>query len=817
MPISRRNISHSRVKNLSKLSNFKNPNSEKRIAESHNEFLAAHFLNYFPIVKSFQFQPLAFDYENQDEIHSYTSDFLVELETGKFVYIEVKEEKALYSEDFKSIFEAKRAAARQLNKELILITENQYNIPPRIDNIKSLLNVGGFWADDNISNLVVGIVKKSETIDIEGIAYHLSQFSREEIFKAIRILILKREIYFDLSSSELTFDSKVSSDTTQYNNAEFFIDEFVEFDFNKKPAKNEVKLFPKDMDIFPEKYKQEALAKKRYIKWVERKLVGKWTEKNINLLLHEIPNFGVNPTPCSRSIMRWKDAYTKGSRKLIALVPKHVSKGRTIAVSEHDEFIEHGISNYLTELRLSINECYKKYETQLRTNTDLEPVSYNTFKLRIDKLPKYDVKCAREGKAAADIDFNNYDEHCPPKRLYEQVEIDHTVLTVILLDSEYLFPIGRPTLTVLIDKLSHCICGFYVSYEPPSYNSARQAILHSIKPKDYIKNLYPSIKNEWNCHGKIENLIVDNGAEFWSTNLEVACENWMNIQFNPVGKPWKKAFVERFIGTTCREFTARFKGKTFSNILEKMKYDPKKDAVMRFDLFLELFHKWIIDDYHQRADSRFKYIPNELWQKNYLKSPVLKLDQAEEEKLENDFLCTEWREWRKGGIHIFNLRYDSEYLSKVRKQYVKEGNDKKQKILVKYSPENINTIRIYIEDLGKYIEVPCVDSVGYTKGLSLFNHQVNLRVHRTYIKSKIDVVSLAEVRKYVNDRVEEEEEFVEKGRKKNLSANKARSRYKSINSKNSISKKDNKFEDIEKSEDASPEDWNNFAEGLEGF
>ncbi|MGF1765035.1 hypothetical protein [Aliivibrio kagoshimensis] len=44
--------------------------------------------------------------------------------------------------------------------------------------------------------------------------------------------------------------------------------------------------------------------------------------------------------------------------------------------------------------------------------------------------------------------------------------------------------------------------------------------------------------------------------------------------------------------------------KTFSNMLEKEDYKPEKDAVMRFSVFVEELHRWIVDVYNAKADTR---------------------------------------------------------------------------------------------------------------------------------------------------------------------------------------------------------------------
>ncbi|WP_446037926.1 hypothetical protein, partial [Streptomyces sp. SID1143] len=185
------------------------------------------------------------------------------------------------------------------------------------------------------------------------------------------------------------------------------------------------------------------------------------------------------------------------------------------------------------------------------------------FYNRIKKLPAYQVMKSRKGSYIADVEFKAIASHKPPSRIMERVEIDHTPLDLLLLDDDLLVPLGRPSLTLLIDAYSHCVVGFNLNFNQPSYESVRNALLSSISKKDYVKNKYPSIEHEWPCYGKPETLVVDNGVEFWSASLAQSClELGINIQYNPVRKPWLKPMIERMFGIINRKLLEPIPGKT---------------------------------------------------------------------------------------------------------------------------------------------------------------------------------------------------------------------------------------------------------------
>lgn len=78
--------------------------------------------------------------------------------------------------------------------------------------------------------------------------------------------------------------------------------------------------------------------------------------------------------------------------------------------------------------------------------------------------------------------------------------IDHTLADVILVDRRYRLPIGRPTLTLIIDAYTRMCVGCYVSLGAPSIIQTAMALLRAFMPKDA---LLESIGHDWPwpCHG----------------------------------------------------------------------------------------------------------------------------------------------------------------------------------------------------------------------------------------------------------------------------------------------------------------------------
>lgn len=529
-------------------------------------------------------------------------------------------------------------------------------------------------------------------------------------------------------------------------------------------------------DCYSSDLRNEALRRLSYIEWFERNLSAGWTKNNINALMDDASKYLEEPLPNWRTIVHWRQRYYQQGKKLVALIPRTNGKGnRSKRLDSRDEiFVKEAISSFLDKKKPTIAKAYKNYKDKIcvlnftnDSSSQIKLLSYNSFYKRVLQSDIYKYVCARDGKYKADVEFNSYGAYIPPSYVMERVQIDHTTLDLVLLHDELLVPIGRPSITVLLDAYSHCIVGFNLNFRQPSYESVRNALLNTIYPKGYIAQNYPDIQHEWPCCGKPHTLVVDNGVEFWSTSLEHACKDAnINIQYNPVRKPWLKPLIERFFGILNGDLLSSIPGKTFSNILEKGDYDSYKEAGMRFSVFLELFHHWIIDIYHQDADSRQRYIPILSWVKGCNILPPPEIIGEDLEELTIKLGMSFWATHRKGGVYKNHLRYESNELAAYRMHYPASTKGRR-KVLVKLNPQDISYIYVLIDEIGKLIRVPCIDPTGETQGLSLDAHLISVKLHRDYIGSKIDVISLSKSRLYINQRIERELDYV-----KNASRNK---------------------------------------------
>jgi putative transposase len=525
------------------------------------------------------------------------------------------------------------------------------------------------------------------------------------------------------------------------------------------------KVIERDLSSFPEEQKQKALERYKLISLIAKEIKGGWTPKNLNPLIDKYIIGLSIPKPSDRTVKRWYKAFCESDGDIKSLVDSHHLKGNRQSRVDNDEpFFLDAVERFLDAVRPSYAKAYQVYcdrieiENSTIVSGKITKVSYQAFKEKLKKLPPYTVALKRHGKYYADKLFNYYESVKMPTRILERVEIDHTPLDLILLDDELLVPLGRAYLTLLVDVFSGCIIGFHLGFKAPSYTSVSKAIIHSVKAKTYVNELPIELSNQWHCHGKIENFVVDNGAEFWSNSLDQACtEAGINIIYNKVRRPWLKPFVERKFGELIQGIVGWIPGKTFSNVLEKEDYDSKKDAVMRFSVFVEELHRWIIDVHNASADTRNTRIPNYHWQKSEEVLPPPALSESDEKKFSVIMGVLHKGALTSKGIKFKHLMYDNVALEHYRKQ-CPQSKDSRIKT-IKIDPDDLSRIFVFLDEVGGYIEVPCkYDPLGYTHKLSLCEHLRTVKVHRDFIKGQIDSLSLAKARQALHERIKQEHE-----------------------------------------------------------
>jgi|GEM_PF-422817 len=524
----------------------------------------------------------------------------------------------------------------------------------------------------------------------------------------------------------------------------------------KRSAQSLVNDFAALEDTDPRK--KEAHRKLKYIKGIRRQGITKFgkNDQNLRPVIDEVSKTIDDPYPPScGSLARWHRDYRASGDDIRVLAPAYKARGR---VGENDgrrisddlatcQAVDKIIDDVIHEEYLSLTRPTVQFtydlivariaqENKFRSDDDQLPTPHkNTIYRVVNKLDPYEKDKARFGKRIADLRHKVNKQGVRPTRPLELVEIDDTKLDLFVIDEETKLPIGRPWLFIEIDVFTKMILGYYLSFVRPSYLSVMQCLLHSIRPKTYLSELYPEIVHSWDAYGIPELVKIDNAKQYYSASFDEAClQLGILTQYAPVKVPYYKPSVERMFGSLNTRLLHQIPGTTFSNVSEKWDYDPKKNALISLADLERVLHNWIVDVYHHSHHRGISDVPARRWEVGIKDFPPALPYNSEE--LEVLLGHVEHRVISNSGIEIFGLYYNDPCLSALR-----TSKKKGEKVKIKYDPMDISLIHVYDSKINTYLPVPAVDQ-DYTTGLTLWQHKVIKREARASAEEYVDIVEL---------------------------------------------------------------------------
>lgn len=522
-----------------------------------------------------------------------------------------------------------------------------------------------------------------------------------------------------------------------------------------------------ELSLLSEPIKEEVKRRFAYVNAVKLAAVECLTTETLSPIVKKVSCARNDQRPPSCiTLYRWCRRYKTADEDLMSLTPAIKKRGNTnskfvIAERYKSDTVAKVITavieeKYLSKERHTIAGVHAMVvsriaaKNEFRDAEDQLPIPHpNSIYKTMKKLDPYIVMKARFGARIADEKYKPVGIGVRPTRPLERVEIDHTPLDLMVVDPVMRLPVGRPTLTTVIDKYTRVLLGKYMSFDPPSYLSVMQCLRHAIAPKNYVREKYPSIVNTWDAFGIPETIVVDNAPEFYSKHFEDAClQLGINISYTPPKKGSYKGTMERWFRTQNHQLLHHQPGTTFSNIFDRADYDPKKNAVITMDALEEITHKYIVDVYHQDEHKGISDIPARLWTEAIAVYPPALPPQHT--ALDVLLGCIEERTITARGIELFVLHYNDDALALLRRK-LKTG----EKVLLKYDPIDLSLIHVADKKNGIYIPVPAVDQ-RYTQGLSLWQHKVIKAFARRRIKENLDIVALSRAKQEIQEIVERE-------------------------------------------------------------
>ncbi|QLZ69947.1 hypothetical protein FOLKNPGA_02747 [Legionella sp. PC1000] len=416
-------------------------------------------------------------------------------------------------------------------------------------------------------------------------------------------------------------------------------------------------------------------------------------------------------------------------------------------------------SHYLNKQKYSETVVWNEIVRQCR-KLNLSVPARNTVRLRIQWLDPYVVTRKRNGvDAAKTLESAG---GVPPKILspLEQVQIDHTVIDLMIVDDINRQPIGRPYITIVIDVFSRCVIGMLVTLEAPSAVSVGLCLAHAVCDKrPWLERLGVDI--DWSMSGKPLLLYLDNGAEFKSEALRRGCEqHGIVLNYRPPGKTHYGGIIERLIGTVMQR-VHELPGTTFSNLLQKSDYNSEAKAV----LTLQELERWValaIGHYHATVHHTLNQIPSAVWAEGMIGCGKVHTVSNPRAFL-IDFLPVIRRRIGRSGFLIDHITYYSDIL----KSWIANRNNL-EKFIIRRNPLDLSRIWVLDPNSNQYIEIPY--RILSRPSITLWEHKQAMAQLRARGQSQVDETMLFRMVSQMREIVKSAQSSTRKARRKSATA-----------------------------------------------
>lgn len=343
---------------------------------------------------------------------------------------------------------------------------------------------------------------------------------------------------------------------------------------------------------------------------------------------------------------------------------------------------------YLRRERPTISALHEEVAATCREK-QFKPPSRQTIALRVKSQDLWQMLRRREGAKAAKEACSPVPGHAEVTIPLARVEIDHTLVDVILReDTSMRAVIGRPWLTLAIDCATRMIVGFYLSFARPSAASVAMCLAHAGLPKEVWLTEH-GVVGQWPAEGIPREIWVDNAKEFDSLALRRGCEqHQISLNFRPVGAPEIGGMIERLIGTMMGHCHL-LPGTTHSNVQARGDYDAESRATMTLGEFTSWFTEQVATQYHLSVHRALETTPLIAWQTAVVASgaptPI-----ANAREFLAAFLPGEERTLTRLGVEINCQTYWSDRM--------RPWVGQKLKVLVTYHPARIRSVFVRLPD-----------------------------------------------------------------------------------------------------------------------
>lgn len=466
---------------------------------------------------------------------------------------------------------------------------------------------------------------------------------------------------------------------------------------------------------------------------------------------------GDTKPPHWATVWRWWGAY-KGTKCFSKVVDRRHRNGyKTNAV--HFSVFEEAINEvFLTQQKEpgkavvdAVRDRISRINHGVPADQRLVAPSAATIYRWLNKLCRRVVDEARLGKAHTERELRIVTGKVKVDDLMERVEIDHTPVDLLVVCKETRMVLGRPWLTLILDRKSRMILGFYFSFHAPSAYSVLYALRMAILPKEGLLSGIEGIRNVWPARGIPRLLVLDNGMELHSDALDkFALEAGIEIQYCGAGNPEMKGAIERMFRTLSHDLFHQMPGTVFHCVEARGDYPSEKLAAIDINVLTNVLIKWIVDVYHctpHRGDGMMGRTPLAAWQELEGKRAFELPAYPRQLDLIVGQIATRT-------VFHYGIQYDHVYYNSTILGTLSQRNRETVIVQIRVYEHDISFIDVLMPGTGEYIRVPAIDA-DECKGINRHAHLAVTRMVRARFGNEWTQQQLRETRAEVRQMIEE--------------------------------------------------------------
>lgn len=507
-------------------------------------------------------------------------------------------------------------------------------------------------------------------------------------------------------------------------------------------------------DSWPAKHREALDVRLRVVQALRRRGLTRGMRSAIREALPDIAkSLGLSFIPGDSAAMEWMRRFERSDGNPSALLPQHAVRKspRRISTAALAVVREMLRTHYCVRTRPTLAAATLQIQRRLQdlvAQRQLRPeearISIATIRRLKDEIDPYARDCARFGAAYARNQWRYSLGGKTCVRAMQRYEVDHTIVDLVVLCDTTGLPLGRPTITVVVDVLSSYVAGFFISFWGTGLSATFCALKVAFAPKDEYTRHCTGLRNPWLGFGIPEQLGVDNGLEFHSRQfLYMAMSLSMDLEFCAVRQPWLKPVVERALGSYLQHLPLH--GRVEKPRTNYLPTNPRESARITFSALCEGLLKAFVDVHPFETNDRKLARPYDLFAESLERLPPVNLP-ADLRELDITVAASRQLTVGNEGVVTEYLRFNSRELQGLRRSIASSF-----KTTVKFQPNDLEYVYVQDPVSRGWLVVPCCHPE-YARGLSLVQHRA-IRTHKrgqldkrnadeTLMQAKLELVDL---------------------------------------------------------------------------